>query len=162
MKDLLIRILDYGHRWYGRSFQGAHRLEKIRMVSLRAPIIEAIALYGEPVEKRRSEEFPEVTEYIFNVGPHHDAVIYEWEGAMHVVTYWSEQADPGRDLRQMMTHFGEGQTWEDLTEGYLYLRKDSEVQLWCSATPAIGVGTREYQEAETAYRQRGLLRVVAG
>lgn len=152
MKDLLHQIFGGAVRWLGRM-QGYHRLEKIRMVPLRAPLLEAIALYGEPIETKVHEEFPEATEYIFNVSPYHDAVIFVWKDAMHSIVYWSSHADPSRDLVSMLTHFGEGHTWEELTSGYSYIRADREVRLWCSAIPAIGVGTREYQQAETFYRK---------
>lgn len=152
MKDLFLQFIGGSIRWFGRM-RGYHRLEKVRMVPLRAPLLEAIALYGEPVETKVHEDFPEATEYIFNVSPYHDAVIFVWRGVMHTVVYWSSHADPGRDLVSMLTHFGEGHTWEDLTSGYSYIRADREVRLWCSAVPAIGVGTREYQQAQAAYRE---------
>lgn len=124
------------------------------MVGLRAPISEAIALYGEPLESKARDDFPDATEYLFRASQYHEAVIYEWKGRIHSITYWSSHPDPVRDLRCMFERFGEGRQWQALTEGYLYMRDDARVRLWCSAAPGIGVATDQYLDAEREEKKR--------
>jgi hypothetical protein len=136
--------------WAGRVFRGDHRLEKLELVPLLVPIADAISLYGEAVESKASAEFPESTEYSFEATAYHGVVIYEWKGLIHSITYWSAYADPGRDLVHMLKQYGGGQQWNVLTEGYLSQRADGKVRLWCSAVPAIGVGTADFLAAQGA------------
>jgi len=141
-------------QWGERVFLGLHRLEKLPMAALRNPIAEAVARYGPAVETKPSEEFPAATEHSFEASIYHGVVVYEWNGLIHSVAYWSAYGDPNRDLACMFDRYGEAKKWDALTAGYLYYRADREVMLWCSAIPAIGIGTIEYQEAKTEFKKR--------
>lgn len=154
MKDVLLAQLGRAILWFGRVFAGYNRLEKLDMVKLRAPIQEAVELYGPALESKMFDEFSEATEHVFDAGPYHEAVIYEWNGLIHSITYWSTHADPNRDLCCMFERFGEGHKWRPLSEGYLYVRDDSQVRLWCSAAPGIGVATVEYLDAKSDFKGR--------
>ena len=70
--------------------------------------------------------------------------LLDLSGKVCLVTYWSAHADPNRDLRCMLAKYGNGVGWDEVEQGYLCIRKDGKVRLWCSAVPAIGVETTEY------------------
>ena len=155
MKQALIRQWYRAILWAGRVFRGHHRLEKLAMLPLLTPIAALKDQYGDPVDSKAHGDFPETTEYSFEASLYHGIVAYEWNGLIQCITYWSAFADPARDLACMREGYGEGQTWNPLTEGYLYQRDDGKVRLWCSAVPAIGVATADYLAEEgKAKKQR--------
>jgi hypothetical protein len=139
--------------WFCRIFLKWNRLEKIDTVSLLSPINDAIDLYGDDFQKEKHAEFPESAIYSFEVGLFHEATITEWNGKIHEVTYWSSHPNPKRDLIFMMERYGEQKKWRTLTDGYLYLREDDACALWCSAAPAIGVGTASFRDAKKTSKQ---------
>ena len=104
-------------------------------------------LYGAAAESGPDEDHPDATTYGFLISPFHEGVVTIWNGIVHQVTYWSTHPDPVPDLAWMMTTYGEGFGWDVVTEGYSYRRKDAARVLWCSAAPAIGVGSLEFREA---------------
>ena len=125
-------------------------MRSIPKVNLKAPISEAYKLYGEPNGTEVDDRNAEATNYTFTVSEHHEAVISEWKGEMHSITYWSSMSLPGPDLEAIKEHFSEGHGWNLLEKGYWYQRKDGTVRLWCSAAPAIGVGTLEFMTSGSA------------
>lgn len=135
-------------RWLARTFFGMHRLESLEPVKLGAPIDDALRLYGAPLEQQPSDKIPGALSYTFSVELFHETVMTAIDGRVVHITYWSEYPDPARDLRWMLDTYGEGVEWNLVEAGYWYWRKDGRVRLWCSAAPGIGVGTREYFEAQ--------------
>jgi len=129
-----------------------HRLESVEMLPLGASIDEAIKLYGEPFEKKPSEDALEITEYGFWVGSYHEAVIFEYQGKVQSITYWSAKSDPGRDLRCMLDRYKEDSHWRVMEEGFWYQRMDEKLRLWCSAIPAIGIAYVDFLETKTNFK----------
>ena len=128
------------------------RLEAIKLLPLEVPIEQVVALYGDPIETAPTEDFPDGTTYTFAAGDHHEVVVHEWRGRVHTIAYWSQVGHPNRDLRHMFQFYGEGSKWTTINEGYLYYREDRYCALWCSAVPAIGVGTIEYRDEKLRRR----------
>lgn len=145
--ELLFRLL-------GR-LTGAHRLERVEMIELRATIAHAIEVYGEPLESSSSEGFDAATAHEFAISRFHCATVIEWNELVHGLTYWSLTADPGRDLDAMFRFYGQGDSWCTLTAGYAYVRSDRTCHLWCSAMPAIGVESTEYRDARLRHKRSG-------
>jgi hypothetical protein len=128
-------------------------LERVAMLDLEAPISRAFQLYGDPVETGQAEELPTAKQFTFFAGDYHDAVVCEWNGNIHSITYWSREPDPDRDLAWMFQYYGQGHDWRAWGEpGYLYIRDDQMRWLWCSAAPAIGVATKSYVDAKNAWK----------
>ena len=125
-------------------------LQNIQLIDLGATIESAIALYGDPIETSQREDFPAASSMTFSPDDLHEIVVTEWNGLVHQVVYWFEDPSPDDDLIFIADHYRDGQDWVELNPGYLYYREDEEIRLWCSALPAIGVGTIEYFKAESA------------
>jgi hypothetical protein len=134
--------------WFGRRLLKWNRLEKIDLIDLDTPIDEVVSIYGDPIKSEPVEEFPEAILHSFCAGPFHEAVVVEWNRKVCAITYWSAHADPDRDLECMLVKYGRGIGWDEQDPGYLCIRKDGKVRLWCSAVPAIGVATTEYFAAK--------------
>ncbi len=92
-------------------------MRSIPKVNLKAPISEAYKLYGEPNGTEVDDRNAEATNYTFTVCEHHEAVISEWKGEMHSITYWSSMSLPGPDLEAIKEHFSEGHGWNLLEKG---------------------------------------------
>jgi len=125
-------------------------LQNVPLIDLGATIESAIALYGDPIEASPREDFPDASSMTFSPDDLHEIVITAWNGVVHQVVYWFEDPSPDEDLVFIAGHYRDGQDWVELNPGYLYYREDEEIRLWCSALPAIGVGTIEYLKAESA------------
>ena len=134
--------------WFGWHVLKWNRLENIDLIDLDTPIDEVISVYGDPIESEPVEEFPEAVQHTFSAGPLHEAVVVEWNGKVGLITYWSAHADPNRDLKCMLAKYGKKIGWDEVEQGYLCIRKDGKVRLWCSVAPAIGVATVEYFSAK--------------
>jgi hypothetical protein len=141
---ILLRLISSPVLWFARRVLKYNRLEKLTLIDLGAPIADAITLYDDPIDSEPVAEFLEATRHKFAAGAFHEAVIVEWKGRVCLIVYWSDYADPNRDLKCMLDKYGEGIGWDLVEEGYLCFRKDGNVRLWCSAAPAIGVATTEY------------------
>jgi hypothetical protein len=124
-------------------------LEDLTLIELGTQIESAIELYGDPIEKSPHETFPEVLRYVFSPDENHEIVINSWKGIVHEVIYWFEEPSPDEDLVFIARHYGQDHEWNELNPGYLYYRDDEQVRLWCSAIPAIGVGTIGYFKAQS-------------
>ncbi|MEM6275193.1 MAG: hypothetical protein AAF735_08140 [Myxococcota bacterium] len=85
--------------------------------------------------------------HTFQLGENHEVLLAEWNGEVHPVTYWSAVPNPELDLVCVANRYSDGHKWDVLTEGYLYKRSDGSMRMWCSAAPAIGVGTAEYLDS---------------
>ena len=72
---------------------GRHRLETIAILPLGLAIADAFQLYGEPTEAVPCEDSPDISEYTFNVGAYHQAVISVWDETVRSITYWSAKSD---------------------------------------------------------------------
>jgi len=140
--------------WRARVVHKLNRLDAIRPLMLGASLDNVVALYGAAAESGPDEDEPSATTYGFLISPFHEAIVTVWKGAVHQVTYWSTHPDPARDLAWMMSTYGEGLGWDVVTEGYSYRRKDAVRLLWCSAAPAIGVGSLEFREVAMDARRR--------
>jgi len=127
---------------------GPTLLEDVPHLPLNATLADAIALYGEPSASEVNDEFPESREYIFPVSDYHEIVAWEWRSKIHAVLYQSARGHPELDLATIFKAYGNGQDWTTVDEGYLYRRSDQSVRVWCSAIPAIGVGTEEFFKAK--------------
>jgi len=132
------------------SIFGRHRLERIQMLPLGSTIVDAIKLYGEPLEKEPSEEAPEITQYSFEASPYHGVTVSEWEDKVQSIVYWSAKGDPTRDLNCMLRFYEEDSEWELMEKGYWYQRVDRKVRLWCSAIPAIGIAYVDFLSQQAA------------
>ncbi|MHA3773917.1 hypothetical protein ACXR0O_20490 [Verrucomicrobiota bacterium sgz303538] len=137
---------------------GRHRLETVETLPLGSSIDEAVRLYGAAIESGPSQDAPEITEYTFSVGRHHEAVISEWQEKVQSITFWSVKSDPGRDLRYMLDQYGEDSGWNVMEEGYWYQRKDGRIRLWCSVAPAIGVAYVEFLTAKAELKTANSLK----
>ena len=127
---------------------GKHRLSNVPLVSLGQSVDAAIAIYGEPREVKQSEETEDIVEYEFDYGSYHEVIVSVWKDRISSVVYWSAKSDPGRDLEYVLTGYRENHEWNVMEEGYWYQRSDGAVRLWCSAIPAIGIGTVGFLEAK--------------
>lgn len=148
---MLRRIIGGSLVWLGRSLgklAKMDRLDSIDAIALHCSIDDAIELYGAPLAKEKDGEFSEATEYTFRVSPFHDCVIWEWKQKIHAVVYYPDTGFPDADLEFMFETYGEGRNWNTVEEGFLYMREDNSVRLWCSAMPPIGVATMEYWKAK--------------
>jgi hypothetical protein len=142
-------------RMYHQHVLMLNRLEKLAMLDLETPISRAFQLYGDPVEIGPDDECSAAKQYTFFAGDFHDAVVCEWNGKIHSITYWSREPHPNRDLDWMFQYYGEGHDWRAWGEpGYLYIRDDRMRWLWCSAAPAIGVATNSYTDAKNDWKYR--------
>ncbi|MCO8120135.1 hypothetical protein NHH03_00175 [Stieleria sp. TO1_6] len=79
----------------------------------------------------------------------HAIDVWQWKGRVHAVIYHSARGDADMDLETMFKVYGEDKCWHEVNKGYTYHRDDKNVRLWCSAMPAIGVGTVEYMTADS-------------
>ncbi|MCP4679263.1 MAG: hypothetical protein GY854_28000 [Deltaproteobacteria bacterium] len=137
--------------WLDRFLWKQNRLEKINTVALRVLVSDAVSLYGPALSSQPCDEFPRATRHIFHASPYHRVLIWEWNEAIHSVTYKCSHAAPARDLKYMQKQYGQGHSWVEFEQGYRYHREDGSVRLWCSAMPAIGVATDEYLDAKESY-----------
>jgi hypothetical protein len=71
-------------------------------------------------------------------------VALEHKNAIQSLTYWSEKADPARDLHSVLDFYRGDSNWQQVEQGYWYWREDGIIRLWCSAAPAIGVAFAEF------------------
>jgi hypothetical protein len=133
--------------------RGRHRLETISLLPLGCTIAYAVALYGQPISSEPTEETSDITLHVFIAGPYHEVRVWEWNGAIQSVVYFSVKSDPSRDLKCVLTHYQGDSTWNVMEPGYWYQRADGTVRLWCSAAPVIGVGHVKFLEAEAAYKR---------
>lgn len=142
--------------WSGRALFKWHRLDRILLVELGAPIGEVFALYdyGYPVTSLPDENLPGATVHTLTAGLFHTAVVVQWNGRVCCVAYWSEYPDRQRDLKCMLDKYGQGLGWKELEPGYVCVRNDNRVWLRCSAAPAISVETAEYLAAKGAASER--------
>jgi hypothetical protein len=145
-------ILGVSFWWFGRVVLKLHRLEDVAALPLGCDLDRAIELYGNPVESKVDEDFPEATEHGFYVNHYHECVAWVWKGTIHALVYFSFPGDPNRDLEFMFRQYGDGLEWVAVDQGYLYYRADRKIRLWCSAMPAIGVATNEYWASMEAYK----------
>ena len=133
--------------WIGTHIFKLNRLAAIEMVPLESPIQDALELYGEPDEVSVHDRHQDARLYIFSVGVFHQAIVTEWNGLVHAVSYWSDRSAPYHDLKCIMKRYGKEMEWRVLSEGYTYIREDERCLLNCSAAPTIGVVTREFNQA---------------
>ena len=139
--------------WIRRKLIGPTLLEDIALLPLEASLDDAMTVYGKPAESKVDEEFPEAREHTFQISDYHEVVTWEWRGCIHAIVYFSARGQPDLDLETMIKTYGESQEWTTVNKGYLYRRRDGRIRLWCSAMPAIGVGTEEYFRAESEYKE---------
>jgi hypothetical protein len=140
--------------WYYRVILKANRLDALDMVELGCPLAKVISLYEAPPKASEPlEEFPEATRHEFHAGPYHLLGVVEWRERIVSVTYESLFPEPNRDLRCALVAYGEGIGWREIERGYLCIRKDEEVRLWCSAFPVITVENEEFFRAKVRYIQ---------
>lgn len=132
---------------------GPTLLQDIELVPLGVTNADATRLYGRCVEEEIAEEFPESRCYTYEPTQYHRIDVWEWKSTVHAVVYFSANGDPELDLKTIRDAYGEKQDWMTINEGYNYRRVDGNVQLWCSAMPAIGVGTEEYMRAKAQFKQ---------
>ena len=132
---------------------GPTLLQDIELVSLGATTADATKLYGPCVEDEIDEEFPEAHCYSYEPTEYHRIDVWEWKSTVHAVVYFSAKGEPELDLKTIRDAYGERQDWTTINEGYNYRRADGNVQLWCSAMPAIGIGTEEYMRANAQFKQ---------
>src|SRR5262249_42742706 len=85
-----------------------------------------------------------IAEHIFSASAHHQVVALEYKDRIQSITYWSERADPARDLQFVLDSYRGGSKWRLVEEGYLYCREDGVARLWCSAAPAIGIAYADF------------------
>jgi len=130
---------------------GPTLLQDIERLNLGATIDDATRLYGPCVEHETGEEFPESECYSYEPGEFHRIDVWEWKSVVHAIVYFSAKGAPELDLKTIRDTYGDQQSWTTINEGYNYRRADKKVQLWCSAMPAIGVGTEEYMQAKANY-----------
>jgi hypothetical protein len=125
-------------------------LGDLPLLPLGEPIGSAIERYGAPVEINAHETLPEAFRYIFASHQEYEVVINAWDGVIHEIVYWFDKPVLDEDIVFIARHYGEGHQWNTLSRGYLYYRDDEQVRLWCSAVPAVGVGTLAYFKAQSA------------
>ncbi len=130
---------------------GPTLLEDIEQLKLGSTIDDANRLYGSCVEQEINEDFPESRCYSYVPTAFHIIDVWEWKSVVHAIVYYSAQGDPELDLATIRDTYGDQQDWTVINKGYNYRRADRQVQLWCSAMPAIGVGTEEYMQAQSQY-----------
>ena len=128
-------------------------LESLQLLELEASLEAAKELYGDPSQAAPDDDFPEATTLVFAPDELHELVVTSWKGQVHQVVYWFADPSPDDDILHIGKFYGAGKGWDELNPGYLYYRKDGEIRLWCSALPAIGVGTNEYFAAESAWKR---------
>jgi hypothetical protein len=156
MEALMRRLLALFARcviWFMRIFLKVDRLKAIELIQLRDDIGTALAEYGEPNEKRVSEECPDATVYEFELFPFHRILLTVWNGSVHSASYESAYHHPKEDLKTMLDFYGEGVDWRVLSAGYSYLRCDRDRMVFCSAMPLLGCATKEFLDAERAYKE---------
>lgn len=139
--------------WIRRRLIGPTLLEDITRIPLEASLEDAVAAYGDPTDSKPNDDLPQSTEYSFHISDYHDVVTWVWKEKVHAILYLSSRGQPELDLETMRKSYGNGQDWITVNEGYLYRRRDGKVRLWCSAIPAIGVGTEEYFQAENEHKR---------
>jgi len=139
--------------WFGRHFLRWNRLSHIELIRLETPIEDVYESYGEPIESKQDDGFPEATMHTFSVDPFHEAVIVEWKGKAHSITYWSEHSSPTPDLECMLKTYRNKSGWKEAERGYWYFSNDLNIKLWYSAAPAIGVATSDYLSTAGEARQ---------
>ena len=150
----LINLLE----WLGRTVGKLGRLDRLGnndLIPLRSTIDDAISLYGQAFSIETCDDFPESTIHGFEVSPFHDCKVWEWNNRVHAIVYYPETGYPDQDLSAMSSTYAEGHDWNAVNEGYLYIRNDGAVRLWCSVMPPIGVSTTEYWTAKTRYGESG-------
>jgi hypothetical protein len=134
--------------WFGRHILKWNRLESIDLIELGAPLADAVAAYGDPDETTPDEKVAGAMVHRFSAGPFHDAVIVEWKEKISRITYWSAFPDPNRDLKCLLLKYGQNIGWNEVETGYLCIREDGKVWLWCSVAPALTVETDEFINAK--------------
>ena len=100
--------------WMGTHIFKLNRLAAIEMVPLESTIQDALELYGEPDEVSVHDRHPDARLYIFSVGVFHQAIVTEWRGLVHAVSYWSDRSAPYHDLKCIMRRYGEEKKWKVL------------------------------------------------
>ena len=131
---------------------GPTLLQDIPLLDLGASLADATSLYGPHKETIPNEDFPEAIGYSFEPSQFHTVDVWIWKSHVSAVVYHSAKGEPELDLKTVLEKYGETHEWKTINEGYTYLRADGRVRLWCSAVPAIGVGSDEYMQADANYR----------
>jgi hypothetical protein len=131
---------------------GPTLLQDIPLLELGSTIADATTLYGPHTERRPNEDYPESECYSFEPSKFHAIDVWMWKSVVHAIVYYSAKGEPDLDLKTIFDKYGESQPWMTINEGYTYRRQDGHVRLWCSAMPAIGVGTESYMQTEGAHK----------
>jgi hypothetical protein len=140
-------------RWFHRNFGRTSQLANIGMLPLGTTLDDAIALYGDPSEAYSDDDMPDAIGFCFREGQVPKIVAWQWKDEIHCVVYYSDNANPGRDLAIMLDTYADGHKWNEVNQGYLFFRADGRLRLTCSAIPIYAVGTAEYFNEE--YRDKG-------
>ena len=140
--QLLLGLILFPIVWVLKTVFRLDRLQEVELLPMGASLDDAIRLYDEPTEQEPDDEYPGATRYSFDAGLFHEVSVLIWKDKVHLVTYWSQRGFPG-DLKYIMDGYSDNQKWNTMTAGYQYRRSDGALRLWCSAMPAIGVGTQE-------------------
>lgn len=127
---------------------GPTLLQDIPLLAIGSTIDDAAKLYGPHVDCKPNEDLPDSECYSYEPSKFHAIEVWTWKSQVHAIVYYSSKGEPELDLKTMFERYGESQSWVTINEGYTYRRQDGEVRLWCSAMPAIGVGTERYLRAE--------------
>jgi hypothetical protein len=133
---------------------GPTLLQDIELLDLGTTIDDATRLYGKHVETKQNEDLPESECYSFEPSEYHGIDVWIWKSAVHAIVYFSAKGEPEMDLTTIREKYGGKQHWDTINEGFTYRRADQQVRLWCSAMPAIGVGSEEYMRAEAEQKSR--------
>jgi hypothetical protein len=128
------------------------RLKSIKLLPLEVTIEEAFTLYGKPEETEPHENWSGAIRHTFSVNLF-EVSVTEWRGHVHVVAYHFPARIKDQELAEVLRFYGQDQKWQTLTEGYSYQREDGRRNAWCSALPAIGVGTDTFMERRSAENQ---------
>ena len=132
---------------------GPTLLQDIPQLRLGSTVEDAINLYGPYTKKTKDQnDLPENELFTFNISNYHTIDVWVWKSEVHAIVYYSTGGDPEMDLETILTFYGETQGWLTINEGYNYRREDGKIRLWCSAMPAIGVGTEEYMQNQATYK----------
>jgi hypothetical protein len=152
IKELLTRVWISTLLWAARRIYKLNRLDALSPIPLRGITPEATQKLREPV-RQYEPDVPGAITLEYEISPFHFAIVTEWEGAVHELSYESIYPDPDRDLKWMLETYDSGAGWSVMTEGYSFRANDGSCFLWCSAAPVLGVSTAEYLEAKAAARR---------
>lgn len=139
-------------------------LEAIKLANLGDPIASLEKEYGKPIKTAKSEEYEDVTVFTFEPKENIRIVASVWKGVVHSAVYWhlDEESDPDSELLHVGMTYSAGKSWVQLSPGYLYQTEDNKYRLWCSAVPAIGVGTVEFLSGRVSIPKKDELQNTAG